>query len=264
MPSMKKTLTMPLVLLAFLVLPFFQIVAQDMKTMLEEGDKYYKEFKNEKALEVYKKADVKYPDNWEILWRISRAYVDIGEHMPTSTSDQEKAQLAKYQLAYDYSNKAVQLAPNQALPYIRRAIVNGRIALFKGVFSVADVVNAVRDDCEKAIKLGNGGDDNQAIAHYVLARTHAKISEKWAPARAVLGLGWAELDSSFVHFKKAIALKANFVMFHLDYAKALIADDNYKEARKNLNIVLKCAIEDEDDAVKKDEAKQLLKEIENE
>ncbi len=240
------------------------LTAQDLDSLLSEGDNYYKEFKNEKALEVYKKADVKYPDNWRVFWRISRAHVDIGEHMPASTDEQQEAQIKKYDLAYEYADHAVQLAPDQSLPYLRRAIASGRVALFKGVFSVADVVNSVRDDCEKAIELNSGSDSDQAVTHYVLARTHAKISEKWAPARAVLGLGWAELDSAFVHYKKAIELKPSFVMFYLDYAKALISDDEYEEAKKNLELAINSPIEDEDDADKKDEAKALLVEVNEE
>ena len=67
-----------------LVIFTVNLAAQDLDSLLAEGDGYYKEFNNEKALEVYKKADVKYPDNWRVLWRISRAHVDIGEHMPAS------------------------------------------------------------------------------------------------------------------------------------------------------------------------------------
>lgn len=260
---MKKIFSLPLIL-CMMILFVSNYSAQDVDSLLALGDRSYDEFDNEKALEIYKKADVKYPDNWRVLWRISRAHVDIGEHMPASTDEQEEAQIERYNLAYEYANRAVQLAPEQSLPYLRRAIANGRVALFKGVFSVADVVNTVRDDSQKAIELDNGGDENQAIAHYVLARTHAKISEKWAPARAVLGLGWADLDSALVHYQKAINLKPNFVMFYLDYAKALISDDNFEDAKSNLELAIKSPIEDEDDAKKIEEAKALLIEVNEE
>jgi len=95
---------------------------------------------------------------------------------------------------HSYADQAVKYGPNQSITYLRRAIANGRVALFKGVFSVGGVVNSVKSDCEKAISLNNGGNYTQALAHYVFARTHAKISEKWAPARSVLGLGWADND----------------------------------------------------------------------
>lgn len=240
-----------------------QISAQSLEEYLSQGDKYYEQFNNEKALEIYKKADVSFPDNWEVLWRISRAYVDIAEHLPSSTSEQEEAQIAKYNLALEYANHAVKIAPNQSVTYLRRAIANGKIALFKGVFSVAGVVNQVKADCEKALSIGNGGNDIQAVAHYVYARTHAKISEKWKPARAVLGLGWANIETALTHYQKAIQLKPNFMMFYVDYAKALISEDDYSKARGMLKKAIACANEDEDDVKLREEAKQLFKKIEN-
>jgi tetratricopeptide (TPR) repeat protein len=127
--------------------------------LIEQGDQHYQKFNNEKALESYLQAEKIDANNFEILWRISRAYVDIGEHMPSSTSAQEEAQIATYQKALEYSEKAVKAAPNQSVTYLRRAIANGRIALFKGIFSVAGVVNSVKADLEKAIQLGNGGNE---------------------------------------------------------------------------------------------------------
>lgn len=235
------------------------ISSQSLEEYLDQGDKFYEQFNNEKALDAYKKADLAFPDSWQVLWRISRAYVDIAEHMPSSTSEQEDAQLGKFKLALDYANRAVKLAPNEAVTYLRRAIANGKIALFKGVFTVAGVVNQVKADCEKALSLGNGGDDIQGIAHYVYARTHAKISEKWKPARAVLGLGWANLETALEHYQKAIKLKPNFMMFYFDYAKALIADDQNDKAKEFLKQAIACKNEDEDDAKLREEAKVLLK-----
>ncbi len=249
-----------LIIIFILILPAANF-GQSLEELIEQGDNYYKKFNNQKALEVYQKADVMYPDNWEILWRISRAYVDIGEHMPASSSEQEKAQLEKYQMAYDYADRAVKLAPGESITYLRRAIANGRIALFKGVFSVAGVVNSVKEDCEKAMQLNTGGREVQSVANYVYARTHAKISEKWAPARAVLGLGWADLDSALVYFDKAVKLKPNYVMFYVDYALALIEDGNKQKAREVLETAIKSPIEDEDDEVRKEEARALLKKL---
>lgn len=247
--------------LLFVFAFFNQFVAQTLEEYLSQGDKYYEQFNNEKALEVYKKADVSFPDNWEVLWRISRAYVDIAEHMPSSTSAQEDAQLEKFNLAYEYANRAVKIAPNQSVTYLRRAIANGKIALFKGVFSVAGVVNSVKADCEKSLSLGNGGKDIQAVTHYVYARTHAKISEKWKPARAVLGLGWANIETALTHYEKAIQLKPNFMMFYVDYAKALISEDDNEKAKEMLKKAIACANEDEDDAKLREEAKQLYNKI---
>ncbi len=254
--------------LFLIVISFFLLstvlLAQPLDSLLAKGDQFYKKFDNKKALEIYLTADKEYPKSWQVYWRISRAYVDIGEHLDKKTENFEDEQLKYYKMALDYADKAVKLAPDKAITYVRRAIANGRIALFKGVFSVGSIVEAVRDDCKKAIELGNGGKIVQSLAHYILARTHAKVSEKWAPARAVLGLGWADLDTALVEYEKAVKLRPGFIMYYIDYAKALIRDDQYKKAREMLNKALSSPIQDEDDHIKLVEAKELLNEIKDE
>jgi len=250
--------------LSFFLLFTFSVTAQMVEKLIEEGDQYTEEYNNQKALDTYLKADKLYPNNWEILWRISRAHVDIGEHMPEKTDEQKDAQLVLYQKAFDHADKSVKLAPDKSITYVRRAIANGRIALFKGVFSVAGVVNSVKEDCEMAIKLNSGDAYTIALAHYILARTHAKTSEKWAPARAVLGLGWADNEVAITEFNKAINLFPNFRMFYLDLAKSYIREDEYQKARDVLKKVIDSPKNDEDDDQRVTEAKKLLEEIKNE
>ncbi|HOI30319.1 MAG TPA: hypothetical protein PLZ15_11245 [Melioribacteraceae bacterium] len=258
---MKKAL-----LLQFLLLFLFSgfASAQSVNQLVEECDKYYAQFNNEKALEVLLKAEKMEPDNWEVVWRLSRTYVDIGDKMPASTSAQEDAQIATYQKALDYAEKSVKLDGGKSVSFLRRAIANGKIALFKGVFTVAGVVNSVRADVEKAIQLNNGGNFVQGVSHYVLGRTHAKTSEKWKPARSVLGLGWADNEIAIKEFKKAIELFPNYVMFYVDYANSLVREDEYKTAREMLNKALTIANSHQDDEKRKAEAKQILDDIKDE
>ncbi len=259
--------TKPIMFLTAAILFFtfsFVANAQTLDELITQGDNYAEKFENEKALEAFLKADKLSPNNWEVIWRLSKTYVDIAEKMPNSTSEQEDAQLAKYQIALNYAEQAVKLGPDSSNSYLRRAIANGRIALFKGVFSVAGVVNSVRDDCQKAIQLGNGGNFVQAIAHYVLARAHAKASEKWKPARAIIGLGWADNEVALKEYKKAIDLYPNYIMFYVDYAISLGREDEYKEAKEMLNKALKTTIRHQEDPKRLEEAKKLLEEWKDE
>ena len=211
-----KSKISPMILIVSVIVLFFSqsIFAQDVNELISEGDKLSAEFKHKEALEVYKKADTASPANWKILWKISRAIVDIAEKLPTETGEEEDEQLLMYDKAFAYADSSAKLSPESSEPYLRKAIANGRIALFKGVFSVAGVVNQVRDDVEKAIELITGGNIIQGVFHYVLARTHAKISQKWAPARSVLGLGWADNEIAIEEFKKAVELYPEFIMIY--------------------------------------------------
>ncbi|MDF1612730.1 tetratricopeptide repeat protein [Stygiobacter electus] len=256
---MKKTSYIIAILFAMLS----NIFAQNVSSLIEEAEKYYKEFNNEKALEALKKAEKIEPKNFDVLWMLSRTYVDIADKMPKSTSEQEQAQLKTFETALDYANKAINVDGSKSVGFLRRAIANGKIALFKGVFSVAGVVNSVKADVEKAIQLGNGGNFIQGVAHYVLARTHAKTSEKWKPARSVLGLGWADNEIALKEFKKAIDLYPGYMMFYVDYAHSLIREDEYNLARQMLNKALSCNFQHQDDEKRLAEAKKLLADIKN-
>jgi tetratricopeptide (TPR) repeat protein len=258
---MKKT-SLSIITILFLFSTFAK--AQTVEQLVDECEKYYSQFNNEKALDVLKKAEKQSPENWEVVWRLSRTYVDIGDRMPNSTDEQEEAQLATFQKALEYAEKAIKIAPDKTISYLRRAIANGKIALFKGVFSVAGVVNSVRDDVEKAIKLNNGDSFAMGVAHYVLGRTHAKTSEKWKPARSILGLGWADNEIAIKEFKKAIEIFPNYVMFYVDYANSLIREDEYQTAREMLNKALTIVNAHQDDDKRKTEAKQTLIEIKDE
>lgn len=240
------------------------LYSQKKEELIKQSDQLSESFNNKGSLDKCLQADKLYPNDWEILWRISRSYVNIASHLPEKTDADKDKQLSMFQLALKYAEDAVKLAPNQSVTYLRRAIANGKIALFKGVFSVGSVVNSVKKDCEIAIKLSTGGNYIQGIAHYVLARTNAKISEKWAPARAVLGLGWADNETAIKEYDKAIALFPNFRMFYLDYAKSLIREDRYSDARNYLNKCLNSPKQEEDDDARYSEAKKLLEEIKNE
>jgi tetratricopeptide (TPR) repeat protein len=256
--NMKKFCTFIL----FLLLPAL-LLAQSAADLIKEGDELAAKFENQKALEKYLEADKVSPSNWEVCWRVSRTYVDIAEHMPSSNSKEEEAQLELYEKAFNYADKAVKLAPDKTITNLRRAISNGRIALFKGVFSAAGIVNDVKKDVDRAIQLNNGGTENLATAHYILGRTHAKLSEKSSVFRWPLGLSWGDIDDAIKNYQRAIQLRPTFIMYHLDLARAYVAEDEYQKAREHLNKIPTLPIQDEDDQKFIAESKQLLQEIKN-
>jgi tetratricopeptide (TPR) repeat protein len=226
--------------------------------LIAEGNDFSeKQFDNQKALDKYMQADALSPNNDEILWRISRAYVDIGEHQPSGTDEEKDKQLESYQKALDYANKALAANPKNSMAYCRRAIATGRVALFKGVFSVGGLVNATRDDCLKAIEL----DQSNAAAYYVLGRSHAKLVEKPKILRWPLGLGWGNIDDAIKNYERAMALRPDFIMYHLDAARAYVENDDYAKAKEQLNIIPALSKEDEDDDQFRKEAKELLEKI---
>ena len=232
--------------------------SSNLNRLIAEGDEYaQKTFDNQKALDKFMEALAVAPNDDEVLWRISRCYVDIGEHQPSTTEEEKEKQLATYEKALEFAEKAVASNAKNSMAYARRAIANGRIALFKGVWSAIDFVKKARDDCEKAIEL----DSSNAAAYYVLGRTHAKVSEKPKIIRWPLGLGWANLDDAVSNYEKAISLRPDFIMYRLDCARAYIEMDDYKKAREHLSVITLLPKQDEDDDNFRREAKELEEKI---
>jgi hypothetical protein len=249
-------------LTVFIVLSLYSQSNPAVSTLIADGDKFLtaeQNFNNAKALDKYREAEKIEPQNFETLWRISRAYVDIGEHLPAQTKEQKSAQLEYYQISLDYAEKAIQTNSSAAMGYTRRAIANGRVALFKGVWESIDLVKRVRDDCQKAIEL----DPNEPTAHYVFGRTHAKLCEKPKIFRWPLGLSWANRDDAAKYYEKSIALRSNFIMYRLDAARNYIEMDQYQKAKDHLYAIPSLPTLDEDDHQYRNEAEELLKEIED-
>jgi tetratricopeptide (TPR) repeat protein len=260
---MKKIIQITSILL-LVIFGFTISFAQSVDELLKEGDQYVAEYNHQKALDSYLKADKLSPDNWDVLWRISRAYVDLGEKMPVKTDTQKEEQEKVYQKAFDYADKSVKQGSGQSITYVRRAIANGRIALFQGVFSAVGTVDDVKEDCEKAIQIGNGGNYVQGLAHYVLGRTHSKVCEKSYFVRLPIGLGWGDTEEAVRFLEIANKLKPNFRMFMYELSKAYVEEDEYDKAKEILKKIEKAPKVDEDDDTVLADAKKLYEEIKNE
>ena len=226
--------------------------------LIAKGDNFSeKTFENQKAFDMYNEAFSLSPNDYEILWRLSRTYVDIGEHLPIKTDAEKQKQLEFYEKSLDFAKKATTANPKGAMGYTREAIANGRIALFRGIWDALDLVKQTKADCEKAISL----DAAEATAYYVLGRTNAKVCEKPKFIRWPLGLGWANMDDAIKNYEKSIELRPNFIMYRLDCARAYVEMDEYGKAREHLTKISTLPKEDEDDDVFRKEALELLDKI---
>ncbi|MCX8056697.1 MAG: tetratricopeptide repeat protein [Ignavibacteria bacterium] len=252
-------------LIIVLVLLFVAtIYSQSVQDLIKKCDEYIEEkFDNVNALKTIEQAYKLDPNNFEVLWRMSRAYVDYAEHLPSKTDQEKEQQLKMYEKAVEFAEKAIKVNPNSSIGYIRRAIANGRVALFKGVFQSISLVNSVKADCEKAIQLNNGGDIQQSVALYVLARAHSKVCERPKFARSIIGLGWGDREEAAKLFERAIKMRPNFIMYRLEAAKNYIAMENFQKAKEHLYAIQNLPKLDEDDDEYRAEARKLLNEIKN-
>lgn len=234
--------------------------SSSVSILLSAGDSLTHQFDNAHALEKYLEALQIDSTDVEILWRISRAYIDIGEHLPVGTDEEEAAQLGTYETALRFAEKAVNADRTNSMAYTRRSIAKGRIALFRGIWESLSLVKQTKADIDSALAL----DPDNDVANYILGRVHAKVTEKPRILRWPLGLGWASIGDAIKYFERAIELKPDFIMYRLDCARAYVEDDNYAMAKKHLEIIRRLRKSDEDDDRFREEAAELAKQIEEE
>lgn len=199
--------------------------------------------------QAYKEA----PSSYDVLYRMARLNIIMG--------DQEKVEDSKlpfYTKGVEYANKALAINGKGMSGYVYRAAANGKVALFKGIFSVGGVVNSVRDDAWSAIKLNNESSQRLASAHYILGRAHLNLTKKPKLVRYPLGLAWGNLDEAHEHLKKARELRPDFIMFELEYARVLIAMDREDEGKTIARKIAGLTPKEPGDKERKNEALELL------
>lgn len=217
-------------------------------------DQLIREMKTAEAQKQLEQALVKTPKDAELLWRHSRTLVLLG--------DQEKnkdTQLSMYEKARAQAEAAIQADPKSMMGYLRRAAANGKVALFKGVLQARELVLQTRDDAQKAIELNNSTPYGLALGHYILGRTHAKLSESPKALRMPLGLQWGNLKDAEANLSKSVQLFPNSIAFRTDYGLLLKQTGKTNEAKEQLQAALALPDSDPGDPAKKAEAQAALK-----
>ncbi len=230
-------------------------LAQDVKATCAKVDDLLEDGKvgeARKALDAVYNAGVK---DYEWLWRSSRVTLLQADLEGDNTKKE-----GMYYEAKRLADEAIKLNGSGMMGYVRRAAAAGKVALTKGILGAAEQVKAAKEDAEKAISLNNSNPQGLAAAHYILGRTHLKLSETAKAKRMMVGLGWGNVDDALKHLKKALDLRSDFIMYNLEYAKALAANNQFAEAKQYAQKAAGGKESESGDGARKGEANGLLKE----
>jgi tetratricopeptide (TPR) repeat protein len=268
---MKKIRYLPahLILLipALLIISFAQdeesekdttIVEEGPAQFIKKGDEAFKALDNQKALDFYSEAVKLEPVSYEGLWKLSRAYVDIGD-----TYTDKKKRYEYFTKGYELSKKAVKINPQGSKGYLYRGIAIGRIALDTTAKERIRLSKEVKSNFDKALEL-NPRDD---YAWHGLARWHRKIATlSWMEKTfANMFLGGipkeASVENAVTCLKKAIEINPGHINHHLElgisYEKLKKKELAVAEYKKALELPKK----DSDDSRYKKDAKERLSKL---
>jgi FimV-like protein len=231
--------------------------ARVSQLVAEADDLASKAFDSEKALEKYEAALSLDSLNYEVLWKLSRSYVSVGERIPTTSDEQKEEQLQAYEQAVQYADESILVNPNGSMGYAQRASAKIHVALFRNFWKSSGLMNDVREDCERAIEL----DTTNAFAYDVLGRAHLKLSQRMKLFRWPFGVAWGNTDDAIMYFEKAISIHPNFIAYRIDAARAYIEKEEYEKAREQLSTVSTLPTLSENDDQSRKEAAGLLEQI---
>jgi tetratricopeptide (TPR) repeat protein len=240
---------------ALLGAPLRTAAAQDVAPLLASVDSLLAMRQLAPAVAVLDQAVRAAPADYEVLWRQSRVQVLQGDAEPSGSRAQDRF----YREALATAERAVKTRTDAPDGYVRRAAAAGKVALFSGVLDAADFVVQARKDAEQVIGMRDVPPATLATAHYILGRTHLKLTETPRPLRMPLGLGFGNLADAVTNLRRATELRPDFIMFELELGQALAKDGKSAEARERLTRVAALAEQELGDAARKREAAEALR-----
>ncbi len=222
------------------------------------GENLRKESKNSESLKVFLKAHQTEPNNSEIIWKVARAYIDLG--------DEEKSKKQKkplYLKAEEYARKGIEMQPDSSYCHLYMAIAVGKIALFEGGKTKVRLSKEIKDEVMKAIECDSTND----IAYHTLGRWHREVASLSRILKAFAkviygGLPEASNEEAAKCFKKAIEISPTSIIHHLELAKTYQAMKEWKLALMELDEIEQLPQRDQDDLEHKKEAKRMRAKIE--
>ena len=223
---------------------------------LAEVDRMLDEGRFQAALHRLEELHQATPGEADILWRMSRAKVDIGEQ-----ANDEDEQAVHYRAAWADADAAVEADPRNAQAHLARAIAAGRVGLISDTREKIELSREVKESVDRAIEL----DPENATAYHVRGRWNYEVADLGFFARAIVkvvygGLPDASFEQAAADFRRAIELEDQ-VIHHLELGKTYRKLGREDEARKELEYALGLPDADPDDPGHKEEAREILSDL---
>jgi len=254
---MKKCLILLISVAALAVMGYGQTAAEHITA----GDEAYAQFDDQKALDHYLEALKVEPENYEALWKTSRACVDIADVITATDKDSKQRQMKLYTDGTAYAKKAIVAKPNDTWGHFQYAAAFGKKLLRLGTKDQIDGSKQIRAEIDKAIEL----DPNNDLAYHALGRWHRRMAEIGGAKRFFGGLLYGSIPKgSFAesekNLKKAVEMKPEYVNHHLELGltyEALQKNDlAAQEFQKAIDLPKTTS---KDDVLKKDAETELAK-----
>ena len=261
---MKKKLLYGMVIVCWLVfvLPILGIgltvQAEGVTTYIEQGEQHRKNNQTQAELDAFLQANKIAPNNAEVLWRLARTYVDLG-----NVEEEKAKQRELYKTAESYAKKGIQFDPNHSRCHTYDGVAVGKVALGEGSKEKVRLSAAVKKSVKKAIEL----DPKNDTAYHLLGQWHRNVANLSGISKAFAkilygGLPPASNEEAAEYLKKATELAPDYINHHLELAITYQTMKEWQSALDELDQVDQLPAKAKQDPEYKKTAQQLRKTIE--
>lgn len=233
-----------------------QLAAQDVQTLLQQGDEYYEQLDNAQALLEYEKAFQLAPDDFDVLMRLTRSCNNVGEDID---SDDSKPY---FERAVEYAETILAKYPDKAETHYFLSVSYGNLAMFTGGKTKVKLSRNVKEHAEKAIEL----DPTHAESYVVLGIYYREIANLNRVLKAFAkvffgGLPGGSNEDAERSFLKALELQPGYINAHFQLAKTYEKMKAKDKAIAQYETLLELPNRDHQDQAIKTKAEKRLSEI---
>ena len=194
------------------------------------GDVAYKKFDNRAALANYSRAVEIDSSNYEALWKLARAYVDVGMVLP------KKEQAEHYAAGEKLARRCARFYPDSANGHFFIAVALGRVALHEGGKRKIQISKEVKAAAERALR----ADPKHDGAMHVLGRWNYELADLNFIERTVAKIVFgglptgASYEQAEKYFMQAVTLGPEKPAHHFELARTLLKLNRHTAARQHL------------------------------
>ena len=197
----------------------------DFLSSLTEADREFESNNYSSAVAIYDSLLISSEDSSDVLWRLARVYVCMGDIAPRD----QKQHL--YRRAGAFAERAITADSTKPEGHTWRAAALGNIAMFEGAKTKVQLCTVIKSELDEAIKL-NPKDD---IAYSILGSFYMALGNiSWVERQlAAIFLGGIP-DGEYVEaeesLKRAISLSPTTIRHHFELGRLYSYEDRNEEA----------------------------------
>ncbi len=244
--------TLPLFL--FLTVSCF---ANTRSELIQRGDYHDQRFEADSALKYYREAEQSAPGDAALLVRIARQHVYRIDKFSTNAE-----KLSEARKALSYAERAVESSPGNAEAHLAVAIVLGKMTTLMGNRDAIEASKRIKKEAETAVRL----DPRADYAWHLLGRWHQALAGMGSLTRGLATLIYGTLpaatnEAAVRCFQRAISLKPDRLIHHIELGRTYAQMGRADEARAAITRGLSMPSTEKDDAETKARGRQTLKQM---